>query len=154
MHPLLISEVAISFWLLLGVARAAGTASRRPHDQRMEHDHEPVYTGFRQWNCALTTSLKSSPGLPMEALSQPSNSFWAAAASSISGVFTSYWHHRQLILQMARRDVIGRYRGSILGVAWSFLTPLLMLLVYPSSSASSTRRAGAAALWRAGSTSR
>jgi lipopolysaccharide transport system permease protein len=66
----------------------------------------------------------------MEALSQPSNSFWAAAARSIWGVFTSYWHHRQLILQMARRDVIGRYRGSILGVAWSFLTPLLMLLVY------------------------
>ena len=28
MHPLLIPEVAISFWLLLGVARAAGTASQ------------------------------------------------------------------------------------------------------------------------------
>jgi lipopolysaccharide transport system permease protein len=66
----------------------------------------------------------------MDALPQPPTSFWAAAAHSIGGVFTSYWHHRQLILQMARRDVIGRYRGSILGVAWSFLTPLLMLLVY------------------------
>ena len=31
---------------------------------------------------------------------------------------------------MARRDVIGRYRGSVLGLAWSFLTPLLMLSVY------------------------
>ena len=31
---------------------------------------------------------------------------------------------------MTRRDVIGRYRGSLLGVAWSFLNPLLMLGVY------------------------
>ena len=31
---------------------------------------------------------------------------------------------------MARRDVIGRYRGSFLGLAWSFLTPLVMLSVY------------------------
>src|SRR5690606_35329137 len=31
---------------------------------------------------------------------------------------------------MARREVIGRYRGSILGLGWSFLSPLLMLCVY------------------------
>jgi lipopolysaccharide transport system permease protein len=45
-------------------------------------------------------------------------------------VLSSYWRHRHLILQMARRDVIGRYRGSVLGLAWSLLTPLLMLGVY------------------------
>lgn len=33
-------------------------------------------------------------------------------------------------MHLARRDVIGRYRGSILGLAWSFLQPLFMLLVY------------------------
>lgn len=38
--------------------------------------------------------------------------------------------HRQLIWQFARREVLGRYRGSILGVGWSFVTPLLMLGVY------------------------
>jgi len=43
MHPLMISEVAISFWLLLGVARAAGTTSQQPPVERhMEHDHDPV----------------------------------------------------------------------------------------------------------------
>ncbi len=31
---------------------------------------------------------------------------------------------------MAKRDIIGRYRGSFLGLIWSFLTPLLMLAVY------------------------
>lgn len=38
--------------------------------------------------------------------------------------------HRQLILQMAWREVVGRYQGSILGLAWSFFHPVLMLLVY------------------------
>lgn len=37
---------------------------------------------------------------------------------------------RSLLWQFARRDVLGRYRGSLLGVTWSFLTPLLMLGVY------------------------
>jgi len=38
--------------------------------------------------------------------------------------------HRQLIMQMGRREVIGRYKGSIFGLAWSFLTPILMLTIY------------------------
>jgi lipopolysaccharide transport system permease protein len=38
--------------------------------------------------------------------------------------------HRQLILQLIRRDVVGRYRGSLMGLAWSFLNPLLMLGIY------------------------
>jgi lipopolysaccharide transport system permease protein len=38
--------------------------------------------------------------------------------------------HFALIVQMARRDVAGRYRGSFMGVFWSFFNPLLMLFVY------------------------
>lgn len=38
--------------------------------------------------------------------------------------------HRQLILQMIKREVLGRYRGSVFGLAWSFFNPLLLLLVY------------------------
>lgn len=37
---------------------------------------------------------------------------------------------RTLIWQFARRDVLARYRGSLLGLGWSFLTPLLMLAVF------------------------
>ncbi|MFO1264086.1 MAG: ABC transporter permease [Rhodoferax sp.] len=40
------------------------------------------------------------------------------------------WRSRTLLWQFARRDVLGRYRGSVLGIAWSFLTPVLMLGVY------------------------
>jgi len=32
--------------------------------------------------------------------------------------------------QMTKREVIGRYKGSVLGLAWSFFNPVLMLTVY------------------------
>lgn len=38
--------------------------------------------------------------------------------------------HFALVRQMAKRDVIGRYRGSFIGLLWSFFNPLLMLLIY------------------------
>ncbi|KVC76210.1 ABC transporter permease [Burkholderia ubonensis] len=40
------------------------------------------------------------------------------------------WRHRRLIFQMTRREVVGRYRGSMLGLLWSFFNPLLLLTVY------------------------
>lgn len=44
--------------------------------------------------------------------------------------FMVLYQHRYLILQMTKREIAGRYRGSALGLAWSFLQPLLMLAVY------------------------
>ncbi len=38
--------------------------------------------------------------------------------------------HGHLMRQMLRRDIAQRYRGSALGLLWSFVTPLLMLAVY------------------------
>jgi len=45
-------------------------------------------------------------------------------------LFSSFFRNRKLIFHMTRRDVLGRYRGSIIGLAWSFFNPLLMLGVY------------------------
>lgn len=45
-------------------------------------------------------------------------------------VFQSFWRSRQIIWAMAKREVIGRYRGSFIGILWAFLNPLLMLGVY------------------------
>lgn len=42
----------------------------------------------------------------------------------------SLWRNRALIHTSARREVLGRYRGSILGLFWSFFNPLFMLSVY------------------------
>ncbi|SFK88226.1 ABC transporter permease [Rhodanobacter glycinis] len=38
--------------------------------------------------------------------------------------------HLALTVQMAKRDVVGRYRGSFIGLMWAFFNPLLMLGVY------------------------
>ena len=38
--------------------------------------------------------------------------------------------NRGLIWQLAKSEIIGRYRGSLLGIFWSFTIPLLMILVY------------------------
>lgn len=40
------------------------------------------------------------------------------------------WRHQELLLALIEREVLGRYRGSIAGLLWSFLNPLFMLLVY------------------------
>lgn len=45
-------------------------------------------------------------------------------------MFASFWRNRWLILQLVQRDIVGRYRGSLVGIAWSFFNPLLMLAVY------------------------
>ncbi len=50
--------------------------------------------------------------------------------TSPKSLVKSVWVHRQLIRQMAWREVVGRYKGSVLGLLWSFINPLLMLIVY------------------------
>lgn len=54
----------------------------------------------------------------------------AAHSSSPQAMITSIWQNRRLIKQMAWREVVGRYKGSVFGLAWSFFNPLLMLSVY------------------------
>jgi lipopolysaccharide transport system permease protein len=38
--------------------------------------------------------------------------------------------YRELLSLLIRREVMGRYRGSLMGLAWSFFHPLLMLFVF------------------------
>jgi len=40
------------------------------------------------------------------------------------------WVNRGLLAQMTRREITRRYKGSLLGLAWSFFNPLLMLSIY------------------------
>ncbi len=42
----------------------------------------------------------------------------------------SLWRNRGLLIALIKREVIGRYRGSVMGIAWSFFNPLLMLTIY------------------------
>lgn len=38
--------------------------------------------------------------------------------------------YRQMIASLVRKDLRGRYKGSVLGFLWTFINPLLQLLVY------------------------
>jgi lipopolysaccharide transport system permease protein len=40
------------------------------------------------------------------------------------------WRNRALIGALVKREIVGRYRGSVMGILWSFLIPIFMLSVY------------------------
>ena len=54
----------------------------------------------------------------------------AAQPTSLMSLVQSLWRNRQLIVQMTKREVVGRYKGSVMGLAWSFFNPVFMLVVY------------------------
>jgi len=54
----------------------------------------------------------------------------AGQPTSPLALLRSLWRNRGLITQMTRREVLGRYKGSVMGLAWSFFNPILMLTVY------------------------
>jgi lipopolysaccharide transport system permease protein len=45
-------------------------------------------------------------------------------------VLESCWKRADLVLALTRRDVLIKYRGSILGFMWSLVTPLVLLGIY------------------------
>ena len=50
--------------------------------------------------------------------------------ASILGPFSALSKHWSLTLELTKRDVLGRYRGSSFGLLWSLISPFFMLLVY------------------------
>jgi len=40
------------------------------------------------------------------------------------------YENRKLLFMMAKRDVQLKYKGSILGVSWNIITPIIMLIIY------------------------
>ena len=40
------------------------------------------------------------------------------------------WTYREMIYSLVRRDIRGRYKGSILGVLWMLVDPLCQLIIY------------------------
>jgi ABC-2 type transport system permease protein len=40
------------------------------------------------------------------------------------------YSYREMIIELVRRDLRGRYKGAVLGFLWTFINPLMQLLVY------------------------
>lgn len=66
----------------------------------------------------------------MTSIAQLTTNPHAAQPTSVVALGKSLWRNRQLIAQMTKREVVGRYKGSALGLAWSFFNPVFMLTVY------------------------
>ena len=45
-------------------------------------------------------------------------------------VFKNLFQYRELLKTNVQKEIRGKYKGSFLGVLWSFLNPLLMVVVY------------------------
>ena len=69
---------------------------------------------------------KASPGASIDLDMNPHQHYPA----SLLEIVRSFRRNRGLIWQMAKREVVGRYRGSLMGLAWSFFNPILVLVVY------------------------
>lgn len=44
--------------------------------------------------------------------------------------FRELWKYREMIINLVKRDLKSRYKGSVFGFFWMLLNPLLQLLVY------------------------
>ncbi len=51
-------------------------------------------------------------------------------SSSPKEILVSIRRNRELIMTLVKREVLGRYRGSTLGILWSFFNPVFMLAIY------------------------
>lgn len=51
-------------------------------------------------------------------------------SSSPREMVASLVRNHSLIKTLVKREVIGRYRGSVLGIFWSFFNPVFMLIIY------------------------
>lgn len=51
-------------------------------------------------------------------------------AASIASPWSALTRHWSLTRELAKRDILGRYRGASFGLFWSLISPFLMLMVY------------------------
>ncbi|WP_155951974.1 ABC transporter permease [Pseudoxanthomonas suwonensis] len=42
----------------------------------------------------------------------------------------AFFQYRSLLVELTKREILGRYRGATIGMFWSLISPFLMLMVY------------------------
>ncbi len=77
-------------------------------------------------------------------------------------VYADLYRYRELFGNLFRRDLQTRYKGSVLGLAWSLVNPLVLMGIYvlvfsvlwKVGDRSRTTRSTCSSGWRSGSSSR
>ena len=49
---------------------------------------------------------------------------------ALGPAYGRWWRYRELVANLARVNLLLKYRGSVLGILWSLLNPLLMIAIY------------------------
>lgn len=75
-------------------------------------------------------SLDELPPEPSQLGIQPTVNPHSIPSGSPVALARALWRHKHLLLQLTRREIAQRHRGSVLGALWALLNPLLMLAVY------------------------
>ena len=68
-------------------------------------------------------------GIPVVVVRSPASPGVAQYLDPVA-LMQHLWRHRAFIGQLTRREIEGRYRSSLLGLTWSFINPVALLLVY------------------------
>jgi lipopolysaccharide transport system permease protein len=63
-------------------------------------------------------------------MTRPPGGPLVAASATPRAALAALVRNRELLGELVKRDFLGRYKGSLLGVLWSLFHPLLMLTVY------------------------
>jgi lipopolysaccharide transport system permease protein len=89
----------------------------------------PIQSGAGSFITRLESTPFAMKRLRMTLMSMPVDPH-ATQPVTVGAMLSSLFRNRQLIGQMTRREIVGRYRGSVMGLAWSFVNPVFMLAVY------------------------
>jgi lipopolysaccharide transport system permease protein len=98
----------------------------RPLDQNSGHRTH----GERPENQLPSTSPCMMFGFFMAKTAVLGRLSFVGAQTALAQMIRACVHHRHLLWQFLQRDISIRYRGTFLGLFWSFLSPLIMLAVY------------------------
>src|SRR5437868_6942656 len=77
-----------------------------------------------------TSTAISAPVTEVSGPPAPDDELVIDAATGESLYWRDVWRYRELLLFLTWRDVLVRYKQTVIGVAWAVLRPLLMMLVF------------------------
>ena len=60
----------------------------------------------------------------------PPDDLWFRRQIDFRTAVRDVWRFRELILSLAERDYRARYKQALLGIAWSLLTPVMLMIVF------------------------
>ena len=79
----------------------------------------------------MTTDLTSPAPSPSEASAGAERLRVIRAHTGLVGLnLSEIWHYRELFLFLAWRDILIRYKQTLLGVAWALLQPFLTMVIF------------------------